>query len=590
MVLVVTGVGFLIHVYATDYMVHRDENGHAHPDRDYARFFTFLNLFIASMLVLVLGDNYLMMYVGWELVGLCSYLLIGFWFDRPAQEQDPIDLGPDKPPVRLFPLLSPAASGMKAFIVNRIGDVGFALGVFLIWTTFGTLQFLDGDGVTGVFSQAPHIAETAPNNIIPWIALLLFIGAMGKSAQIPLFVWLPDAMAGPTPVSALIHAATMVTAGVYMIVRSNVLYTLSPGVSMFVASIGAVTALFAATIALVQVDLKRILAYSTVSQLGYMFMAVGVGAYTAGMFHLTTHAFFKALLFLGAGSVMHALHDVIDIRRMGGLWSKMKITGSMFWIGGLALAGFPLMSGFFSKDEILAKAFEATPVLWVIGIITAGLTAFYTFRAIFIAFHGQPRDQYLYDHVHESRWPITFALIVLAILALFGGLLGLPTFLGLPHALDGWLESVYVTAGHTAEGVEHHLSFGTEISLLLTSAVVAILGIGLAWFFYVARPSIPRTLARNLRPVFVLLANKYYVDEKIYHPLIVQPALNLAEAMAKGVDNVLIDGILVDGTAKVVGWWGRLLGSLQSGYLRHYVMATFIGVLAVIGYFFLRWM
>ncbi|HXV98873.1 MAG TPA: proton-conducting transporter membrane subunit, partial [Anaerolineae bacterium] len=303
MILVVTGVGFLIHVYATEYMVHRDHD-HIHPDRDFGRFFTFLNLFIASMLVLVLGDNYLMMYVGWELVGLCSYLLIGYWFDRPSQPQEPIDLGSGVEPIPLSPLLSPAASGMKAFIVNRIGDVGFALGVFLIWSTFGTLQFL---GENGVFAQA---AQASPQ-IIFWITLLLFIGAIGKSAQIPLFVWLPDAMAGPTPVSALIHAATMVTAGVYMIVRSNALYSLAPGVSLFIAIIGAATALFAATIALAQFDLKRVLAYSTVSQLGYMFMAVGVGAYTAGMFHLTTHAFFKALLFLGAGSVMHALHDVI---------------------------------------------------------------------------------------------------------------------------------------------------------------------------------------------------------------------------------------------------------------------------------------
>jgi NADH-quinone oxidoreductase subunit L len=584
MVLVVTGVGFLIHVYATDYMIHRDEAGHAHPDRDFARFFTFLNLFIASMLVLVLGDNYLMMYVGWELVGLCSYLLIGFWFDRPSQEQAPIDLGPNQKPVNLPPLLSPAASGLKAFIVNRIGDVGFALGVFLIWSTFGTLEFL---GENGVFAQASPVAEATPG-IISLIALLLFIGAMGKSAQIPLYVWLPDAMAGPTPVSALIHAATMVTAGVYMVARSNALYALAPGVSMFVAGIGAATALFAATIALVQVDLKRILAYSTVSQLGYMFMAVGVGAYTAGMFHLTTHAFFKALLFLAAGSVMHALHDVIDIRRMGGLKDKMKITWLTFWIGGLALAGFPLTSGFFSKDEILAKAFAASPILWAVGIVTAGLTAFYTFRAIFIAFHGQPRDPYLYAGAHESRAPITFALIVLAILALFGGVLGLPTFLGLPHALEGWLEPVYMTTEHAVEGAEHHLSFGMEIALLSTSAVVAVAGIVLAYFFYVVRPTIPQTLARLLRPIFVLLANKYYVDEKIYNPIFVKTGLNLAEAMARGVDDFLVDGLLVDGTAKVVGWGGRLLSYLQSGYLRHYVLATFIGVLVVISYFFLR--
>ncbi len=582
MVLVVTGVGFLIHVYATEYMVHRDPSGQAQPDRDFARFFTFLNLFIASMLVLVLGDNYLTMYVGWELVGLCSYLLIGFWFDRPSEEQAPIDLGLDYEPVKLKPLLSPAASGMKAFVVNRVGDVGFALGVFLIWSTFGTLQFL---GENGVFSQAPHIAETIPN-VMVWITLLLFIGAMGKSAQIPLYVWLPDAMAGPTPVSALIHAATMVTAGVYMIARNNALYALAPGVSMFVAGIGAATALFAATIALVQVDLKRILAYSTVSQLGYMFMAVGVGAYTAGMFHLTTHAFFKALLFLAAGSVMHALHDVIDIRRMGGLKDKMKITWLTFWAGGLALAGFPLMSGFFSKDEILAKAFAASPVLWLVGIVTAGLTAFYTFRAIFIAFHGQPRDQHLYDHARESRTPITFALVILAVLAIFGGLLGLPTFLGLPHALDSWLEPIYATAEHAA-GVEHHLSFGVELGLLSTSAVVAVVGIALAYFFYVMRPSIPQNLARSTRPIFNLLANKYYVDE-IYEAVFVKPGLALARGMADGVDNLVIDAGLVDGTAKGVGWFGQLLSRLQSGYLRHYALATFIGVLVIVSYFFLR--
>jgi NADH-quinone oxidoreductase subunit L len=559
-------------------MVHRD-HGHVHPDRDFPRFFTFLNLFIASMLVLVLGDNYLMMYVGWELVGLCSYLLIGYWFDRPSQPQEPIELGPGVEPVKLSPLLSPAASGMKAFIVNRIGDVGFALGVFLIWSTFGTLQFL---GETGVFARA---AEASPQ-VIFWITLLLFIGAMGKSAQIPLFVWLPDAMAGPTPVSALIHAATMVTAGVYMIVRSNALYSLAPDVSLFIAVIGAATALFAATIALAQFDLKRVLAYSTVSQLGYMFMAVGVGAYTAGMFHLTTHAFFKALLFLGAGSVMHALHDVIDMRHMGGLKNKMKITWLTFWAGGLALAGFPLTSGFFSKDEILAKAFEASPALWLVGIITAGLTAFYTFRAIFMAFHGQPRDQHLYDHAHESRPPITFALVVLAILALLGGLLGLPTFLGLPHALDNWLEPIYAAA-HVGEEAEHHLSFGTEVGLLSTSAVVAIAGIALAYFFYLARPSIPQNLARSLRPIYSLLANKYYVDE-LYQAIFVKPALLLAEGFAVGCDKLMIDGVLVDGLAKSVGWVGQLLGYLQSGYLRHYALATFIGVLVMISYFFLR--
>jgi NADH-quinone oxidoreductase subunit L len=578
MVLVVTGVGFLIHVYATDYMIHRDEAGHAHPDRDYSRFFTYLNLFIASMLILVLGDNYLLMYVGWELVGVCSYLLIGFWFDRPAQEQAPIDLGPGEKPVPLAPLLSPAASGMKAFIVNRIGDVGFALGVFLIWTTFGTLEF------DGVFSQAVEVSERLPS-VIPWITALLFVGAIGKSAQIPLYVWLPDAMAGPTPVSALIHAATMVTAGIYMIVRSNILYSLAPNVSMAVAIIGAVTAIFAATIAVVQVDLKRVLAYSTVSQLGYMFLAVGVGAYTAGMFHLVTHAFFKALLFLAAGSVMHALHDVIDIRRMGGLKDKMKITWLTFWIGGLALAGFPLMSGFFSKDEILAHAFEASPVLWAIGIITAGLTAFYTFRAIFVAFHGQPRDHHLYDHAHESRTPITFALIVLAVLSVLGGLLGLPAFLGFTHILEGWLEHVLYALPHAAEA--EHLSSGTEMALLTTSAVVAIGGIALAYVFYMLRPSIPQNLARSMRSLYSLLANKYWVDE-IYDALFVRTGLNLARGLSQGVDKLLIDRTLVDGTAGLIRQLGGLLSRLQDGYTGHYALGTFIGVVIIVSYFFLR--
>lgn len=580
MVLVVTGVGFLIHVYATDYMIHRDESGHAHPDRDYTRFFTYLNLFIASMLVLVLGDNYLMMYVGWELVGVCSYLLIGFWYDRPSETPPAIDMGSGHSPVNLPALLSPAASGMKAFIVNRIGDVGFALGVFLIWSTFGTLQFDE------VFARSAELSETMPQ-VIPWVTALLFVGAIGKSAQIPLYVWLPDAMAGPTPVSALIHAATMVTAGVYMIVRSNALYSLAPGVSLTIAIIGMATAFFAATIALVQVDLKRILAYSTVSQLGYMFVAVGVGAYAAGMFHLTTHAFFKALLFLGAGSVMHALHDVIDIRRMGGLYNKMKITAITFWIGGLALAGFPLMSGFFSKDEILAHAFEVSPVLWFVGIVTAGLTAFYTFRAIFLAFHGQPRDRHLVDHAHENRPPITFALVILAILSVLGGVLGLPVFLGFPHLMEEWLHPVLMAVGHEVAENEAHLSLATEWTLLITSAVVAVGGILVAYFFYIIRPAIPQNLARSLRGLYVALINKYWVDE-LYDLAFVQTGLNLARGLASGVDKLLIDTILVDGTAKAVGQLGGLLSKLQSGYASNYALATFIGVLILISYFFLR--
>jgi NADH-quinone oxidoreductase subunit L len=581
MVLIVTGVGFLIHVYATEYMVHRDQSG-VHPDRDYSRFFTFLNLFIASMLVLVLGDNFLLLYVGWELVGLCSYLLIGFWFDRPSQEQDPVDLGDGKKPVGFGILGSPAASGMKAFLVNRIGDVGFALGIFLIWSVFGTLQY------EAVFSQVAGVYETMPV-AVSIIAALLFVGAIGKSAQIPLYVWLPDAMAGPTPVSALIHAATMVTAGIYMVVRSNAIYSLTTDVSLTIAWIGALTAFFAATIALVQVDLKRILAYSTISQLGYMFMAAGIGAYSSAMLHLTTHAFFKALLFLGAGSLMHALHDVIDIRHMGGLRHKMKITWITFWIGGLALAGFPLFSGFFSKDEILAEAFEAIPALWFVGIVTAGLTAFYIFRAIFLAFHGRPRDQRLYDNAHESRFPITSVLVVLAVFTIIAGVLGLPTDLlaelgaEVPNLEEEWLDSVYLTA----EEIEHHLALQVELTLLIVSALVAIGGIALAYFFYQVRPSIPQSLARQTRPVFSLLANKYWVDE-LYSALFVNPARKLAASMANGVDSVLIDRTLVDGTAGLFRQVGQLFSRLQDGYVGHYALATFIGVIILIGYFFLR--
>jgi NADH-quinone oxidoreductase subunit L len=379
-----------------------------------------------------------------------------------------------------------------------------------------------------------------------------------------------------------------------MVVRSNALYSLSPGVSMFVAGIGAATAFFAATIAIVQVDLKRVLAYSTISQLGYMFMAVGVGAYTAGMFHLTTQAFFKALLFLGAGSVMHALHDVIDLRRMGGLKDKMKLTWLTFWAGGLAKAGFPFTSGFFSKDEILARAFAVSPVLWVVGIVTAVLTAFYTFRAIFLAFHGQPRDRRLYDHAHESRLPITFALVVLALLALFGGLLGLPSDLlqewglNVPHALEKWLEPIYATAEPAVTvGGELHLSLGTELGLLSASTIVAVLGIVLAYLFYVVRPSWPQNLARQARPLFELLVNKYYVDE-FYDLIFVRPGLYLARAMSAGVDTLLIDTFLVDGLARSIGWLGQEVSRLQSGYLRHYALATFIGVLIMIIYFFLR--
>ena len=568
MVLIVTGVGFLIHVYSIGYMEHES-------DRMYARFFTFMNLFIVSMLILVLAANYLLMYVGWELVGLCSYLLIGFWFFKRDELQDPIQLK-NGDEVAVPANLNPPDSGKKAFIVNRVGDVGFALGVFLIWVTFGTLNF------TGVFSAAPSVATAS----ITAITLLLFVGAVGKSAQIPLYVWLPDAMAGPTPVSALIHAATMVTAGVYMIARSHVLYSMAPATSLLVAIVGLVTAFFAATIALVQIDLKRVLAYSTISQLGYMFLAVGIGEYAFGMFHLTTHAFFKALLFLGAGSIMHAMGDVIDIRRMGGVRRKMPRTFWTFLIGSLALAGFPLTSGFFSKDEILAEAFEFSSIMWALGLLTALLTAFYIFRAFFHAFWGQPRDEELYEHAHESPGVMTWPLIILAFFSLFGGLVGLPEVLRVDHLVEEWLHPVFTAFETGAGGAAHGLSVGLEWGLLSASSVIAFIGIGVAYWFYVANLEIPADLAVRFKSAFRVLVNKYYVDEA-YDAVFVKPGRALARFCAQLVDVVVIDGI-IDGGARLIAEGGALLGRLQSGYIRHYALGMFIGAIVIVAYFFLR--
>ncbi len=569
MVLVVTGVGFLIHAYSIGYMEHED-------DRMYARFFAYLNLFVASMLLLVLADNYLLMYVGWELVGLCSYLLIGFWFHKGDEEQAPVELS-DGEQVPVPANLNPADSGKKAFIVNRIGDFGFALGVFLIWTVFGTLNFSE------VFSNAGNV----PVAVLTVITLLLFVGATGKSAQLPLYVWLPDAMAGPSPVSALIHAATMVTAGVYMIARSHVLYSLAPTSSLVVATVGGVTALYAASIALVQIDLKRVLAYSTISQLGYMFLAVGVGAYTAGIFHLTTHAFFKALLFLAAGSVMHSLHDVLDMRRMGGLRKKMPRTFWTFLFGGLALGGFPLTAGFFSKDEILLKAFEFSPWLWLLGIAAALMTAFYIFRALFISFWGRPRDWELYGEAHESPGIMTWPLLILAGLALVGGLIGLPRVTGATNVLDEWLGPVFAatsTIGPAAQA--HALSAGFEWVLLAVSSTMAILGIGLAYWFYVATPDIPGQLTLKFKGLFKLLINKYYVDNA-YDTLLVNPAKQLARFLATGVDRKLIDGF-IDGSARQVSHFGGWLAQLETGLIPNYALAMFLGTLAIVAYFLLR--
>ncbi|MGA9349797.1 MAG: NADH-quinone oxidoreductase subunit L [Anaerolineae bacterium] len=545
MTLVVTGVGFLIHVYSVGYMA---------EDERYARFFTLLNLFVFSMLILVLADNFLLLYVGWELVGLCSYLLIGFWFERPAA----------------------AEAGKKAFLVTRIGDFGFALGVMLIFVTFGTL------GYAQVFEQAPHTLTTS---LATAITLLLFAGAVGKSAQIPLYVWLPDAMEGPTPVSALIHAATMVTAGVYMVARTHALFELAPVSMTLVAAIGAVTAFYAATIALVQNDIKRLLAYSTISQLGYMFLAVGVGAYASGIFHLTTHAFFKALLFLGAGSVMHGLSGELDMRKMGGLKDKMRTTYRTFLAGAAALAGFPLLSGFFSKDEILWRAFNSSIVLWLIGIVTAFLTAFYTFRAVFLTFWGPSRvDKEL--HIHESPRIMTTPLTILAVLALVGGLIGIPHL----SAIEGFLEPVFAHHEAVLPPLGPPQPWGgsgiLEWVLMALSAIVAIVAIILAQYMYLVNPGLPERLSQRYASLYKLLSNKYYVDE-IYMAWIVNPLRNFAGFLSQVLDAGIIDGA-VNSLAAFFGWSGEETRKLQTGYVRNYGLAMLVGVVVVLGYLILR--
>ncbi|MGQ9584498.1 MAG: NADH-quinone oxidoreductase subunit L [Anaerolineae bacterium] len=539
MATVVTGVSLVIHIYSVGYMA---------EDARYARFFAYLNLFVLMMLILVVANNYLAMYVGWEGVGLCSYLLIGFWFERKAA----------------------ADAGKKAFIVNRVGDFGFALGVMLIFSAFGTLQF------SGVLDPEVARGVLAGSGLAGWITLLLFTGATGKSAQIPLYVWLPDAMEGPTPVSALIHAATMVTAGVYMVARNYVLFELAPSTMGLVAGIGAATAFFAATMALVHNDIKRILAYSTISQLGYMFMAVGVGAYASGMFHLTTHAFFKALLFLCAGSVMHAMHDELNIQKMGGLREKIPITYWTFAVGAAALAGVPLFSGFFSKDEILWRAFKENPAIWLVGLVTALLTAIYIFRALFVAFWGKPKDKKAWDQAHESPRIMAVPLVILALLALVGG------YIGIPHLswVEGWLEPAFhgSVAGHAAGGV-------TEWVLMALSALVALGGVALAYYLYVVNPKLPVKLGKDYSFIYEVLSNKYWIDE-LYAMVIVNPLRDLGQWIAGFFDPRVVDGA-VNGVAWLTGQGGQGVSRLQSGYLRHYAVALLLGAVLVLGYFLL---
>ncbi len=551
MALVVTGVGFLIHVYSVGYMA---------EDQDYPRYFTYLNLFAASMLLLVLASNFLLLFVGWELVGLCSYLLIGFWFERDAA----------------------AAAGKKAFVVNRIGDFGFLLGVLAIFAVFGTVSYAE------VFGRAPAMFADKP--IWPTvIALLLFVGATGKSAQIPLYVWLPDAMEGPTPVSALIHAATMVTAGVYMVARCSMLYALAPAAMIVVAVIGAATAIYAASIAMTQYDFKRVLAYSTISQIGYMLLACGVGAFAAGVFHLMTHAFFKALLFLCAGSVMHALHGELDIRRMGGLSRFMPITWRTFWVAAAAISGLPLFSGFFSKDEILWSAFSRGDVLgvacWALGLIGAAMTAFYVFRLYYRVFRGEPRVMEEHDHIEEAPPSMAIPLLVLSALAAVGGLVWVP-FATRTQAFRMFLEPVFASAQEAVSTAHEQASVGLEAVIIGLSVLAALTGIFQAYRYYVVRPELPALAAARLGRFYRLVRDKYRVDE-LYEAAFVRPGHRLAELCWQRGDVEVIDGI-VNGIGQFAQLLAQGLRRMQTGFVRDYAMATALGATALVIYLLVR--
>ena len=552
MILVITGIGTLIHIYSTAYM-------HEESDSEYARYFSYLNLFAAFMLVLVLGANFLVMFVGWEGVGLCSYLLIGFWYVKKSASD----------------------AGKKAFIVNRIGDFGFVLGVLLIFVRFGTIDFQE------VARSAAMMRPETIFGTVSWITLLLFVGATGKSAQIPLYIWLPDAMEGPTPVSALIHAATMVTAGVYMIGRNAVLFSHAPHTLAIVAVVGAATALLAGTIGLVQNDIKRVLAYSTVSQLGYMFLAMGVGAYAAGVFHLYTHAFFKALLFLGSGAVIHALHGEQDLRKMGGLKKDLPITYWTFLVGALAIAGVPGLAGFFSKDEILYRTYTSGhTLLWVVGLLTALLTAAYMFRLVFMAFHGERANAATHEthptHLHDAPPAMAVALIVLAIGSIVAGYAGLPSILGGGDWFARYLEPSFGVA--PIEEVAEH---GLEGALMLVSIVVAFAGIGIAAYFFLKNRRASDAMAERFSGLQTLLLNKYYVDE-IYDATIIQPIRIVSEdALWKVVDVQVIDAA-VNGVGGAVAGASDRLRRLQSGSVRTYAASVFVGVVVILGYYLWR--
>jgi len=536
MLLVVTGVGFLIHIYSIGYMSH---------EPDHPRFFAYLNLFIFFMLLLVMGSNFIVMFAGWEGVGLCSYLLIGFWFKNTDYNN----------------------AAKKAFIMNRIGDLGFLLGVFLIFTTFGTVSFKE------VFEGAKQFSSNDPT--ITAICLLLFVGAIGKSAQIPLYTWLPDAMAGPTPVSALIHAATMVTAGIYMVVRSNVLFALSPYASEIVAIIGLATAFFAATIGLKQNDIKKVLAYSTVSQLGYMFVALGVGAYDTALFHVVTHAFFKALLFLGAGSVIHAMSGEQDIRKMGALKGKLKITHLTFLIGTLAIAGLPPFAGFFSKDEILAAAHEHSLSMFTLLSITSVLTAVYMFRLYWLVFHGNFRgSEHQKSHLHESPFSMTIPLIVLAVLATIGGFMGMPEIFHAPHYLKEFMSPIiWKPMHHVASHTFEYTLIGTSIALLLVIIYAT-------HTIYVKRQMLPEADENIPAGLPKFVANKYYVDE-IYHAIITKPLYAISSFFNTYIEKGIIDK-LVNSTGPALQGLSGLLRFTQTGNIGSYIFSMVIGIIVIL--------
>jgi NADH-quinone oxidoreductase subunit L len=550
MLLVVTGVGFIIHVYSIGYM---------HGEIGFRRYFAYLNLFVFNMLILVTANNFLLMFVGWEGVGLCSYLLIGYYYEKK----------------------SAADAGKKAFVVNRVGDFGFLIGMFLIFVTFGSLNYTD------VFTAAPDKLAYG-GTLVTAITLLLFVGATGKSAQIPLYTWLPDAMEGPTPVSALIHAATMVTAGVYMVTRCSVLFALAPVSMTVVAIIGGLTAFFAATIGITQYDIKRVLAYSTISQLGYMFMACGVGAFGSGIFHLMTHAFFKALLFMAAGSVMHALSGELDMRKMGGLRRELPYTHWTYLFGTLAIAGIFPFAGFFSKDEILFYSLERHPAFWVIGAVAAIMTSFYMFRSVFMTFYGKSRlDPEVAHHVHESPPLMTVPLMILAFLSLVGGLVGIPIWEG-AHRFGDFLAPVLAPAKAIIDHGHHagHPSVALEVGLMLLSLGIAIAGWLLARYMYLTKPDTPERVIEWYPQLHDFVYNKYKIDE-LYDFLFVNSIVSFSRWLWKAFDEKVIDGC-VNGVATVTRGVGSLLRRLESGLVKDYALSILVGTLVVIGYLVLR--